>query len=114
LRLPGTPSCNRVPAQPSTAALDVAAVQQASLTAAHGAPQPAADPGSPSSPGAPWSMPTKFLPPPESFNPAAGAAPSKVIDLRHKTHSQLLAMAVKHNKRLGLPDDPFQAVLAGG
>eukprot|EP00775_Hariotina_reticulata_P006727 gene6727-6947_t len=91
----------------------LAAGQQPALSASYMAAEPAAEPGSPPSPGARWSMPTKFLPPPDSFIPAAGAAASKVIDLHQKSHAQLLAMAAKHHKRLGLPDDPFQAVLAG-
>lgn len=68
------------------------------------------NPDSPHSPAAPWTMPAKFLPLPKGFSCPGG---STKIDLRNKAHSQLMALAARHNSRQGITRDPFQAALTG-
>ncbi|WIA18977.1 hypothetical protein OEZ85_003644 [Tetradesmus obliquus] len=60
---------------------------------------------------APWSMPLKFLPLPKGFS-CPGSSSSR-IDMRSKSHAQLLALAARHNSRQGIKEDPFEATLKG-
>lgn len=51
-------------------------------------------------------MPLKFLPLPKGFS-CPGSSSSR-IDMRSKSHAQLLALAARHNSRQGIKEDPFE------
>jgi hypothetical protein len=89
----GTPTFSQQQQQPSHAAEAAAA-------------EDAAAPGVACTAAAPWSMPVKFLPLPKGFS-CAGS--STRIDMRSKSHSQLMALAARHNSRQGIREDPFEA-----
>jgi hypothetical protein len=91
------------------------ASQRYQASGATAEPAAAAEEGTPShlprSAAAPWSMPLKFLPLPKGFS-CAGS--STRIDMRSKSHTQLMALAARHNSRQGIREDPFAVRVHGG
>jgi hypothetical protein len=85
-----------------------ASQQQRPIQAAEPAAAAAEDGATPRIPrfaAAPWSMPVKFLNVPKSFS-CPGSTTR--IDMRSKSHTQLMALAARHNSRQGIREDPFE------